>query len=232
MLGQEPQAIEHAMKPLLLSFLLLTSSAVSQTPDPTLVDARIRGTVVDADGKPVSHATVYASEEASPLADAYPIATKTDASGRFDFRETLKHGVYELYARKDKDGYPDPGSAFYRALDFNPETVQLFGEHPDAKVKLKLGHKAGVLTGNVVDADTGLPLKSGIVLVNLQADAQRNQVVDGKFRELVPADTDVYVLVQVARPDCANWSRFDITLSLQPGEEKNLDIRLYKNPAP
>ncbi len=231
MLGQEPQAVEYAMKLLLVSFLLITSSAVSQTPDPTPVDARISGTVVDADGKPVSRATVYASEEAS-LADAYPIATKTDAAGRFDFRETLKHGVYDLYARKDKDGYPDPGSAFYRASDFNPETVQLFGEHPDAKVKLKLGDKAGVLTGNVVDADTGLPLKSGIVLANLQADAQRNQVVDGKFRELVPPDTDIYVLVQVARPDFANWSRFDIKLSLQPGEEKNLDIRLYKNPSP
>jgi hypothetical protein len=48
MLGQEPQAVEYAMKLLLVSFSLITSSAVSQTPDPTPVDARISGTVVDA----------------------------------------------------------------------------------------------------------------------------------------------------------------------------------------
>jgi len=38
----------------------------------------------------------------------------TDLDGNFDFRETLKHGVYEIYSRKEKDGYPDLSLSFYR----------------------------------------------------------------------------------------------------------------------
>jgi len=55
--------------------------------------------------------------------------------------------------------------------------------------------------------------------------------VVGKFRELLPANTDVEVLVEYAHQDHETWSRFETRLNLQPGEEKNLDIRLYRNPS-
>src|SRR5947208_14322156 len=108
-----------------LSFCLLLSTtlAFSQTPDPTPIDARVFGTVVDANSKPVSGAIVYATEEATMLADAYRLQTTTNRAGRFDFGAKLRHGVYQLYARKDKDGYPDPNSTFYRDQDFNPTSA-------------------------------------------------------------------------------------------------------------
>jgi carboxypeptidase family protein len=131
------------MKPvLLLCGLLLITYATSQTPDPTPFDGKITGTVVDADGKPISGATVYVlAQSLSSITNAFPVQGTTDLHGRFDFGETLKHGIYDIYARKDKDGYPDPSSAFYRPSDFRPESAQLFGEHPEARVEVKLGIK-------------------------------------------------------------------------------------------
>jgi len=153
-------------------FLLLSATlAISQTPDPTPNDARISGTVVDAAGKPVANAIVYAEEQIAPFGDAYRVQATTDRAGHFDFGAKLSHGIYDLYGRKDKDGYPDPHSAFYRSLDFNPETVQLYGERPESRVTLKLGEKAGMLACKITDGDTGRALDAGVVLLNLQADA-------------------------------------------------------------
>jgi|SRR6185503_21095113 hypothetical protein len=47
-----------------------------------------------------------------------------------------------------------------RSLGFNPEMVQLCGERPELKVALKLGDKAGVLTGKATEVDTGRPLEA------------------------------------------------------------------------
>ena len=55
------------MRSLALIVLVLSSCAVSQTPDPAPVDGRISGRVVNEDGKPVPGATVYVSQEASSL---------------------------------------------------------------------------------------------------------------------------------------------------------------------
>jgi hypothetical protein len=167
------------MKRTALCLLLSTAFAVSQTPDPTPVDARISGTVVDADGKPIPHAIVYS------LADPYPVHATADAAGRFDFGPKLKHGLYELYARKNKDGYADPSAAFYRALDFTPTIVQLFSERPEAVVALNLGDKAGVLTARILDADTGQSVSAGVVFINLEADARRDELANGRFKELL-----------------------------------------------
>ena len=79
---------------------------------------------------------------------------------------------------------------------------------------MKLGDKAGVLTGKITDAETGRPLEAGVVLVNLRADVRRDQVVEGKFRELLPANTDVDVLVEYTHQDHENWSRFETKVNL------------------
>jgi len=219
---------EHVMRSLLL-ILLLSTCAVSQTPDPTPVDGRIFGTVLNVDGKPVPDATVYVSEESSSLIDVGRIQTRTDASGRFDFGEKLKRGVYEIYARKDKDGYPDPGSDFYQPLGFSPQKVQLFGERPAEKVTITLEDKAAVLTGRVFAADTGEPLKANVGFINVQTRGGRSVTVgNGNFRELIPANTDVVILVEEAGRDHAFWSPFTTKLSLQPGELGDVEIPLRR----
>ena len=215
------------MRNLPVIVLLLSACAVSQTPDPTPVDGRISGTVVNADGKPVPDATVYVSEEASSLVDVGRKQTRTDAAGHFDFGAKLERGVYEIYARKDKDGYPDPASDFYQPLNFSPQKVQLFGDHPVKEVTITLENKAAILTGRVIDTDTGQPLKADVGFINVQTRGGRSVIVDnGNFRELIPANTDIVILVEEVGRDHAYWSPFTTKLSLQPGETRDVEIPL------
>jgi hypothetical protein len=219
-------------RPLIL--LLLSSWAISQTPDPTPVDGRISGTVVNEDGKPVSGATVYVSEEATSLVDANSIVARTDVAGRFDFGRKLKHGVYEIHARKDKDGFPDPTSEFYQSLNFSRQNVQLFGDHPAETVTVQLKDKAAILAGRVFDADTGRPLKANIGFTNLRTEAGHSvaALADGKFHALIPANTDVYIEVRDVDRDRADWSLFTTKVSLKPGQKMEIDVPLSKTATP
>jgi hypothetical protein len=212
-----------------LIVLLLSSCAIPQTPDPTPADGRISGSVVNEDGKSVSGATVYVSEEATSLVDANSKVARTDVAGRFDFGPKLNHGVYEIYARKEKDGYPDPTSKFYQSLNFSPQRVQLFGDHPAEKVTVQLKEKAAILAGRVFDADTGRPLKAGVGFINLRTEAGSNSVsADGKFQAPIPANTDVYVMVQEVDRDHAYWSLFTTKVTLKPGQKMEIDVPLSK----
>jgi hypothetical protein len=197
--------------------LLLSNCAISQTPDSTPVDGRISGTVVSEDGKPVPGATVYVSEQASSLVDANSVVARTDFGGRFDFGRRLKHGVYEIYSRKEKDGYPDPTSKFYQPLNFSPVQLQ---------------EKAAILAGKVFDANTGQPLKAGVGFTNLRTEAGHFVLADGKFRALIPADTDVYVMVQEVGRDHADWPLFTTKVTLKPGQKMDIEVPLSKTATP
>jgi len=216
------------MRSIPLIVLVLSCCAASQTPDPTPVDGRISGRVVNEDGKAVPRATVYVSQEASSLVDADGVMTRTDAAGRFDFGRKLKHGVYEIHARKEKDGYPDPTSKFYQPLNFSPQNVQLFGDQPAQKVTVRLEDKAAILAGRIFDADTGRPLKAGISFSNLQTNAGRGISANGNFSELIPANADVIVMVQDVDRDHDDWSFFRTKVNLQPGQKMYIDVPLYK----
>lgn len=220
------------MRRLPLIVLLLSSCAVSQTPDPTPVDGRISGTVVNEDGKPVPGATVYISQEASSLVDTNNVVTRTDVAGRFDFGRKLKHGVYEIYAQKDKDGYPDPTSQFYQPMNFSRQNVQLFGDHPTEQVTVQLKGKAAILAGRVFDADSGPPLKAGVGFTNLRTEAGHSVTANGQFHALIPANTDVYVIVEEVDRDHADWSVFTTKVNLQPGQKMSIDVPLSKTAIP
>lgn len=216
-----------------LTILLLSSCAVAQTADPTPVDGRISGTVVNEKGKPVAEATVYLSEEATSLVDAMSVTTSTNAAGRFDFGRKLRHGRYEIYARKDTDGYPDPASKFYRSLNFSPQYVQLFGEHPATRVTVELQDQAALVAGRVFDADTGAGLRGSIGFTNLRTEGGHGVVAEkGSFQELIPANTDVYILVEYVPRDHAYWSIFTTQVNLQPGQRMNLNVPLFKKVTP
>jgi hypothetical protein len=231
-----------------LIVLLLAIYSVSQTPVPTPSDGRISGTVVNEDGKPVPGAAVYVSLDSREDSSGFSLVdlrnstvARTDAAGRFDFGRKLKHGFYEIYARKDKDGYPDPTSKFYQPLNFSVQNVQLYGDHPAEKVTVQLREKAATLAGSVYDAATGLPLKAHVGFINLRTEtgefgiglASHSVPADGKFSELIPANTDVLVFVEKHPSEAevlsdAGWSRFTIKVNLSPGQKMDIDVPLYK----
>jgi hypothetical protein len=220
------------MKHLPILIVLLCGYATSQTPDPTPIDARISGTVLNEHDKPVAGALVFVLEDSSSFVDWARIETRCDSAGRFDFGQKLKHGIYQLYARKESDGYPDLASRFYEPLNFQPQTVQLFGNHPAEKTTIKLEGKAAVLTGRVFDGDTGQTIKAGIYLSNLRTDTGQRLELDskGNFRGLIPAKTDVYVMVQEGDRDQEDWSIFTTTVNLEPGQTKRIEVSLFKAP--
>ena len=244
------------MQRLPLIVLLLSICSVSQTPVPTPSDGRISGTVVNEDGKPVPGAAVYISlnsEEDSPfsLVDLRnSTVARTDAAGRFDFGRKLRHGFYEIYARKDKDGYPDTRSKFYQPLNFGVQNVQLYEDHPAEKVTVQLSETAAILAGKVYDAVTGLPLKAHVGFTNLRTEsggefgsglAGHSVLADGKFSELIPANTDVLVFVEKVLSEAealsvaegrseAEWSHFIIKVNLRPGQRMDIDVPLDKMP--
>jgi len=230
-----------------LIVLLLSTCSVSQTPVPTPSDGRISGTVVSEDGKPVPGAAVYIALESQEESSLVPLVdlrnstvARTDATGKFDFARKLKHGFYEIYARKDKDGYPDPTSKFYQPLNFSVQNVQLYGDLPAEKVTVQLSDKAAILAGRVYDAATGLPLKAEVGFHNLQTDGtRRSEAADGKFSELIPANADVIVMVEKELSEAealsvveglseAEWSLFTIKVNLRPGQKMDIDVPLYK----
>ena len=247
------------MQRLPLIVLLLSICSVSQTPIPTPSDGRISGTVVNEDGKPVPGAAVYVSLESQEDSSLVPLVdlrnstvARTDAAGRFDFGRKLKHGFYEIYARKDKDGYPDPTSKFYQPLNFSVQNVQLYGDHPAEKVTVQLSEKAAILAGRVYDAATGLPLKAHVGFTNLRTEsggeigsglAGHSVAADGKFSELIPANTDVLVLVEKDLSEAealsvaegrseAEWSHFTVKVNLRPGQKMDIDVPLDKTATP
>ena len=60
------------------------------------------GRVVNADSKPVADATVYAVEQGPSLlidTGRFQFQTTTNSRGYFDFGETLKHEIYEIYVQ-------------------------------------------------------------------------------------------------------------------------------------
>jgi hypothetical protein len=238
-----------AVQRLPLIVLLLSICSVSQTPVPTPSDGRISGTVVNEDGKPVPGAAVYVSLESQEDSSLVPLVdlrnktvARTDATGRFDFGRKLKHGFYEIYAQKDKDGYPDPTSKFYQPLNFSVQNVQLYGNLPAEKVTVQLSEKAAILACRVYDGANGLPLKAELSFRNLQTDGGRHvEAADGKFSELIPANTDVIVMVgkvysetggSFGGPNGPEWSLFTIKVNLSPGQKKDIDVPLYKTVTP
>ena len=73
----------------------------------------------------------------------------------------------------------------------------MFGDHPAEQVALQLMEKAATVVGRVFDADTGRPLKAAVGFTNLRTQADHQVSADGKFYALIPANTDVFVFVEV-----------------------------------
>jgi hypothetical protein len=190
----------------------------------------IDGTVSYANGSPVNGATVYASPMGRPIIGIIPHAT-TDETGHFAI-PYLWLGKYGVGAEKLDEDYPDMTSQFYSDGKF--ETVTLTARHSAASVSIRLGPKAGILTGTVADAVTGAPLTACVEFRRAKEPwnfLSGTGLVNAKYRVLVPPNTDVLMKVWYGghKPwyysGTMNKAR-SRPVNLKPGEETKLDIRL------
>jgi hypothetical protein len=202
------------------------SSAQSQTRN---LPREIKGVVTDQNGVPVSEATVYAVPQGLVLDDIALRSVETDSDGKFDFRGRLELESYKLYARKDEDGYPDPLDRFYADSKVNAPRVDLTRDRPSATVTVKLGEKAGVLEGRVIDAETGAVLNAGVYFLDGQGNGQHaDSNAEGRFRALLPPGKE---LTLVVRGPASHSNRIQLPvapLRLEPGQYIYMDIPVAK----
>jgi hypothetical protein len=104
--------------------------------------------------------------------------------------------------------------------------VDLSEDHSSATVTVSLGEKAGVLTGQVIDADTGAALRAKLVFMDEDGN-DHSVFVNGKYRALLPPGKDVTLMVMIMSPDYHSQSPVP-PLRLEPGQEMHMDIPVSK----
>jgi hypothetical protein len=219
---------------LLLVAIILGSCSqepASAAPAATDTDAGvITGTVIYDDGKPVSNATIYAQPMGRILAFVTPSA-QTDEIGHFVITH-LSLGKYAVAAEKQDEDFPNMSMQFYS--DGKLERVALTPENPAANVRVRLGPKAGVLFGTVLDSVTGIPLSPCVEFTrakNPENFLSGTGLVKAKYRVLIPSDTDVLIKIWLDGykpwyyPGTTNKSQRK-PARLKPGEEVEANIRL------
>jgi hypothetical protein len=220
-----PPVAERRMKSLLcLTFLLANSLVFSQTTDHP--DGEIKGVVINQSGDAVPGATVYIVPQNISFDDVSPRSVQSDKEGEFDLHGGLKLGAYKIYSRKEADAYPDRSDAFYADSSIEPPKVELTDDKPFASVTVTMGEKASVLTGRIVDADTGTPMKANLVFID--PDGNHHSILaDGKYRVLLPVGEDISVMLMPMSPEYRTETI--PPLRLDPGQQKHLNIPLHKN---
>lgn len=187
------------------------------------LSGEIKGTVVDESGTPISSATVYAVAQGLTLNDVTPQSVKADSNGLFDFRGTLKLGGYKLYAEKDDNGYLDPFDPFYSDNQRDAPQVDLSREHLAAIVALKMGKPAAVVSGRIVDAESGAHLKASLGFLDVEGHGH-SVVVDGDYSIALPSEKDITLMVTLFGSKADRSLIPMAPLRLEPGQRVYMDI--------
>jgi len=213
---------------LIATFLVLSLTVGLQSADEDRIGS-IEGVVTYEDGAPVRGATAYASPADRPLMGIMPHAD-TDENGHFEIQR-LWLGKFRVSAKKEEEGYPELTFAFHEGMT---KEVVLSESNPTTGVSLRLGPKAGIVTGTVTDAATGNLLYPCAELkwkAKPEIFVRGTGLVSHEYRVLIPSDTDVMLKVWV--DGYQTWfypgvvdERSAKAIRLQPGEELRLDIQM------
>jgi len=195
----------------------------------------IDGIVTYEDRNPVKGATVYAVPLGRPMGAIIPHAD-TDETGYFAIHiPRTWFGQFAVAAKKEDEDYPDMSKQFYSEGKF--ETITLTSGHPAETVLIRLGPKAGVLLGTVVDAVSSAALSP---CVEFRRASEPNNflsasgLVKSQYKLLIPPNADI--LVKISLDGYKTWyypgtvdQAAAKPVRLEPGEKKTIDIRLEPN---
>jgi hypothetical protein len=219
------------------AMLLSAASMLAQQPSARTGHlGSVNGTVTDEEGRAVAGATVYADPMDAVMIGIVP-QNQTDAAGRFAIGRLL-WGRYRISAAKEEESYPAMLSEFF-TRNHPPQTVTLGPENPTVTVSIRMGPKAGKLTGTATDAVTSAPLNTCADF--RWASDPRNfltgtGLVTAKFGVLIPSSTDV--LWTVWQDGYKPWYYPGTTdesaatsVRLEPGQVKTVAIELQPDAA-
>lgn len=187
----------------------------------------VSGTVTDEAGNPVVNAKVSAIFSGSR--DGPIPQEETDAAGHYAFSR-LSYGPYWLSASKEQDDYPPQYVGFYAGFGVQQQ-IDLSDANQIVSIDLKLGKKAGILTGTVTDADTGNPIDAHVEF-RCTDDPRRFLYgsLSSQFRWLIPSDTPV--LMKVSKEGYEDWwyrknGAVD-GIRLDPGTSLTMNVKVKK----
>jgi carboxypeptidase family protein len=212
-----------------------TQAANQTTSNPVEEYGTVSGRVLDADGRPVEKVIVTVENQALP-ARLLPRA-ETNRDGEFTIAG-LTPGRYELYTKKEEDGYPRTEFNLYDLGLPNPE-VTVSSRQTVQGIIVRLGPKAALLTGQVIDAVTREPLRHADITVRRVDLPDRFlrtglslPVELGEFKLLVPS---VAFTVKVTETGYEDWYYKSVddgqktsSLLLEPNTTKHLLIALQR----
>jgi hypothetical protein len=195
----------------------------------------ISGRVLDADGRPVEKVIVTAENHAFP-ARVLPRA-ETNREGEFTI-VGLTPGRYQLYTRKEEDGYPRTEFNLYDVGLPNSEVTVSPGQTAPGIV-VRLGPKAALLTGQVIDAVSKEPLRHADITVRRVDLPDRFlrtglylPVELGEFKLLVPSVAFTVTVTETGYEDwyyqSDNEGSKTSSLLLEPNTTKHLLIALHR----
>jgi hypothetical protein len=125
----------------------------------------VEGRVLDHEGKPVANAKVYAEPIPRPLKMTFS-PTVSDEQGRF-WLQGLGAGDYRIRAHKEEAGYPRTSIPFF-AIGAPPAPEVTVEENRITRVEARLGPPRGMISGRVVDAETGQPVPASVTVKSVE----------------------------------------------------------------
>lgn len=217
-----------------LTTVLLIISWIPQTDSASIAQRPlvIIGQVVDQNGSPVSYASVFAYPDL--LFGRVPSAL-ADSSGRFSI-EVENTGKYRLTAAKSAEQYAPLISTLHHPASGAMPEVDVKTEQPVAFVIVRLGPRAGILTGSVIDATTQAYIpRFHIRVCRVEGQRYCHQELFtgnlGRFQMLVPATP---VLIEAFADGYQDWQRTDdgkqqpTPLTVASGQTVELTVQLNK----
>ena len=209
-----------------LVMLILGSLAPAQQ-QTTQLTGSVEGIVFDENDQPLPSAQVT-PDDGSAKGSAIPWST-TDTQGRFRIRN-LHSGDWVLLARKLEDGYMDQTLSFGILGDQKPPRVRVEGGTLTSGIVLRLGPKAASVHIDLVDVNTGLPIKD--LIVHMEQVGFPDRYVRG--RQGAPADMlfpSTAVKLSVTSVGYDTWTASEYGhdyITFKSGEHRTLTVQLKR----
>ncbi|MDQ3817633.1 MAG: carboxypeptidase-like regulatory domain-containing protein [Acidobacteriota bacterium] len=201
--------------------------------DSTLAYGAIEGRVLDSAGNAVAGVKVEAVPVGRRAYGLLPTA-RTDERGRF-FLDGVTPGANALMTSKEEEGYASTYFPFFMTDSQSVPQVTVVNQQVTSDVLVHLGPKAARVSGKILDAETGRPIRSAEIIYYRTDNSDLYYSTgpngsDGSFENLLPP---VGLKVKVSAPGYEDWffgqdgskERSQI-LQLRPGAAHELNISL------